>query len=133
MRHPADDSVGGDLTISRFKSAHSDLDAKASLFDGAYVSDEHLEVVETVQYRRNTLVLFINSIDSLHGVTVRQATPHGRRFVNLVGEVVTRLYRHRKGRPDYVRLARPIDEGLLPPLEVVLQRVKGGRGQVLTD
>jgi len=124
MRRDEDDSVGGDLTISRFKPRYSDLASKVALFKGDYVDDQFVDVVETVPYSRNTLVLFINSIDSLHGVTVRQPTPHGRYFVNLVGEVVTRLYRRVKGRHYYVNLAWPVDAPV-PPMSVLGERVMG--------
>lgn len=70
------------------------------------MSPTTMSKVETVRYQPNCLVLFINTIDSLHGVTVRQPTPHGRCFMNLVGEVATRLYRSKDGHPNYVQLRR---------------------------
>ena len=122
MRKDEDDSIGGDLTISRFKPEFSTLEAKVGLFKGDYVDDANLEVVETVKYAKNTLVLFINTIESLHGVTVRQPTKHGRYFVNLVGDVITRLYRRRNGRHYYVRLAWPVDMAV-PPASVIGERI----------
>jgi hypothetical protein len=92
LRRDGDDSVGGDLTISRFKPQFADYAAKQSRFEDSYVDDADTEIVETVKYRKNTLVLFVNSIDSLHGVTVRQPTKHSRIFVNLVGEVEEPLF-----------------------------------------
>jgi hypothetical protein len=132
MRRPEDDSSGGDLTISRYKNRTTSVAAKSALFKGAYVDDSNLEVVETVKYEPNSLVLFLNSIDSLHGVTVRQPTQHGRFFVNLVVETVTRLYRSRDGHPVYVEYAKSMDAAF-PPMHVLLQRVKGNRGQISTD
>ncbi len=93
MRRPDDPSTGGDLTISRFIDRYRGKDERLSLFKGPYVSDDQVEVVRTVPYAANTLVLFINSLDSLHGVTVRSETRYPRLFVNLVGEVDDRLYR----------------------------------------
>jgi len=93
MRRPDDTSTGGDLTISRVIERYRGQDERFTLFTGPYVDDSHVEVVRTVPYAANTLVLFINSLDSLHGVTVRSETPHPRLFVNLVGEVDDRLYR----------------------------------------
>jgi hypothetical protein len=91
MRPDGYDAVGGDLTISRFKPQYAGSD-KRSLFRGSYVNDDLVEVVETVGYDRNKLVLFINSLDSLHGVTVRHPTRHGRVFINLGGTVNPPLY-----------------------------------------
>ena len=93
MRLPEDDSTGGDLTISQFKEKHRGKEERLSLFNGPYVEDAEVEVVRKVPYAANTLVLFVNSLNSLHGVTVRSETPHPRLFVNLVGEVDDRLYR----------------------------------------
>lgn len=85
-------AVGGDLTISRFKPQFSTDRAKMAQFKGAYVDDDLVEHVATVPYEKNTLVLFLNSIDALHGVTVRQPSPQTRLFVNLVGELERPLY-----------------------------------------
>ena len=72
--------------------------------------DQATEIVETVKYAPNRLVLFINSLDALHGVTVRQATPYSRQFVNLIGEVDPKLYVIVDGHPVYV--APPKQGGL---------------------
>ncbi|WP_421761140.1 hypothetical protein [Devosia sp.] len=91
MRPDGYDAIGGDLTISRFRPEYT-ADKMAN-FRGQYVYDEdRVEVIETVPYAKNRLVLFINTLDSLHGVTVRQPTRHQRLFVNLVGEVDPPLY-----------------------------------------
>ncbi len=90
MRHDAYDAEGGDLTISRFKPEFSA--DKVANFKGHYVDEERIDVIETVSYARNRLILFINSLDALHGVTVRQPTRHRRRFVNFIGEIDPPLY-----------------------------------------
>lgn len=90
MRPDGYDAKGGDLTISRFKPEFAA--DKLANFKGHYVDDQFVDVVETISYARNRLVLFINTLDSLHGVTVRQPTEHSRRFVNVIGEVDPPLY-----------------------------------------
>lgn len=85
LRSPEDTSTGGDLELYKFKS-----DPKG--FKGVYVSDRHIEAVKTIKYQRNVLVLFINSIYSLHGVTVRSKTDSPRYFFNLLGEVKQPLF-----------------------------------------
>ncbi|MBD3882061.1 hypothetical protein IFO70_09855 [Phormidium tenue FACHB-886] len=85
LRHPDDRSTGGNLEIYRFKG-------KPYSLQGQYIDDKYIERVKTVQYERNVLVLFINSVQSLHGVTVRSVTETPRCFVNLIGEVKQPLY-----------------------------------------
>ncbi len=113
MRRNDDDFVGGDLTISRLRPEYREPRTRRKLFKKSYVDDKYVETVKTVAYAANTLVLFINTLDSLHGVTVRQPTAHGRYFINLVGEVNPRLYRVPKishGTGSYGRLLRPAGE-----------------------
>lgn len=85
MRHPDDRGEGGNLELSRFKRAPRGL-------RGPAVYETFSEVCETVAYERDTLVIFLNSIGSIHGVTVRQLNPVPRYFVNLVGAVEKPLF-----------------------------------------
>jgi hypothetical protein len=91
LRRDEDDSTGGDLEIRRFKSCYTGK-VRANSYDGVYVDNRHTELVNTVRYEKNVLVLFINSLVSLHGVTPRQPTSHQRIFMNLVGEISTPLF-----------------------------------------
>lgn len=109
MRPDDYDAVGGDLTISRFKPEHDTTAKRHALFEGAYVDDRHLDVVTTVPYAKNTAVIFVNSLESVHGVTVRQPSDKSRLFVNLIAQIDPPLYLlHEDGRPaeyagaDYV-------------------------------
>lgn len=86
LRHPNDDSTGGDLQLYTFKSG------KAEGFKGQFIDDNLVEPVATVPYERNTLVLFLNSARALHGVTPRSVTNWPRFFMNLVGEVPDQLF-----------------------------------------
>jgi hypothetical protein len=86
LRPPEDtDTVGGELLIYRWRYGRT-------RFDGAELEPCDVEVVSTVPYAGNTLVLFLNSLDALHGVTPRQPTPRTRWFLNLVGEVKVPLF-----------------------------------------
>lgn len=91
LRLPEDDSQGGDLDVVRFRSDLSRAQ-HARRFDGMFVDDALVEHVRTVPYRRNVLFMFVNGPNALHGVTVRQTTPHRRLFLNLVGEVRQPLF-----------------------------------------
>ena len=55
------------------------------------VADD-IEVVDHVPYKRNTMVCFLNSVDSLHGVTPRNEPTHIRRYVNIDGHIVEKLF-----------------------------------------
>jgi hypothetical protein len=89
LRREDDDSRGGDLEVRRLRR---EFRGRSGCYDGVYVDDRYTELVETVPYEKNVLVMFVNSLDSLHGVTVRQPTPHPRLFMNLVGEVARPLF-----------------------------------------
>ncbi|MGC1310046.1 MAG: hypothetical protein WA885_22690 [Phormidesmis sp.] len=93
MRHPDDNSIGGDLEIYRFKG---NKPAGFDPNDKQHVNDEYVELVKTIKYDRNVLVLFLNSLNSLHGVTCRSSTPVPRYFVNLVGELPQRMFNYQK-------------------------------------
>jgi hypothetical protein len=54
---------------------------------------ERVRLLRSVPYRSNTLVLFLNTPRSLHGVSPREQTDHPRYFLNLVGTVSAPLYR----------------------------------------
>jgi hypothetical protein len=101
LRHPDDDSCGGDLELFRFR-------AGTRVFRDAEVRESDVEVAATVPYARNTLVIYPNSLHALHGVTVRQPTRHTRLFLNLIGEVRRPLFdlgAHQK--PSLVRAVVP--------------------------
>ena len=79
FRAPEDDSTGGDLELFRWKAGH-----KAKNW-ASKVPRSEVEVIETVSYVPNRLVLFLNTSNSLHGVSPRSVTPHWRRLVVLSG------------------------------------------------
>jgi len=45
-----------------------------------------VDLVDTVKYQANTLLVLINSPEAVHGVTVRQKTPRIRRYLNFIAE-----------------------------------------------
>lgn len=85
FRHPEDSSKGGDLEICRLKK--QDLILREKEMDSQY-----FEVIKTIKYQPNTLVLFLNTINSFHAVTVREVTTFPRLFINLLGEVEEPLF-----------------------------------------
>lgn len=85
LRHPDDDSRGGDLELHRYR-------AGSRCLHGQFIDDRDVEVVDTVRYQSNVLVLFLNDFDAIHGVTPRQPTPYPRLFLNLFGELQRPLF-----------------------------------------
>jgi hypothetical protein len=79
-RDPRDRAEGGDLAFYRLKRGRYPRPRPSR------IDLRGLEVVETVPYRANTLVMFLNTPLSIHGVTPRAVTEVPRRYVNLLGE-----------------------------------------------
>ena len=109
LRHPDDHSTGGDLELGRFRRGRRGL-------RGPMIYSTFVERVRTVKYERGTLVLFLNSPDAIHGVTVRSHTDVPRYFLNLVAEVEQPLF----AVGDYQ--ARMVDKLLAGP-EIAARRV----------
>jgi len=81
------ESRGGDLELCRLRAG------ARPRFTGLEMVDERCtDVQRLVPYRQNVLVLFLNTLRSIHGVTPRFRTPYSRRFVNIVGEVPDPLF-----------------------------------------
>lgn len=81
LRADDDDAVGGDLELFRWKNGPAaDIDKYALPADS-------VEVVATIPYRANQMVIFPQGIDAVHGVSVRHPTPHTRRYVFISAEI----------------------------------------------
>ena len=101
MRAPDDDATGGDLEICRWPAEPQ--------LKSVFVHDHQVELVDTVKYRANTLVLFISSPHSVHGVTHRQPTGHVRRYVNMLAEFRQPLFDLRQYQDDTTPWALMMD------------------------
>ncbi len=85
LRRPEDDSTGGDLQLWRWRARPRDLQR--------YEIDEgELELVSTVPYALNRLVVFWNVPEALHGVSPRAPTPHQRQYLFVTAEVSQDLF-----------------------------------------
>lgn len=101
MREPHDQVAGGDLDLYRWR--------RAPRFVKHRVLPADVERVKTIAYAPNTYVAFVNSPQSVHGVSPRDVTDTPRRYVNFVAEIPTGAFvpvqaslwhRWRHGRPD---------------------------------
>lgn len=84
MRPPDDPTVGGDLDLYRWRRAPRFVKHRALPSD--------VERVKTVRYAANTYVAFVNSPQSVHGVSPREVTDVPRRYVNFIAEVPVRAF-----------------------------------------
>ena len=79
-RDPEDDSEGGELVLYRFRN-------KPGFYGRRTAMPNRIDEVARIPYAANTLVLFANSINSVHGVAPRKPTPHVRRYINFQVEL----------------------------------------------
>lgn len=109
LRLPHDDSLGGDLNLYSWKSNYSE--EKKLKFYREGVDEKHLELHKTITYKNNLAVLFLNSIDALHGVTPKEITSSPRTFVNLVAESPNELYqKHRLHKKLIIKTRKKLSD-----------------------
>lgn len=77
MRKPEDQSTGGDIQMFRKKVPNPEFSGVRE------VNPTQVELAGTVQYQANTMVLFLNTADTLHGVTPRIGANCFRRYINI--------------------------------------------------
>lgn len=123
LRPSGDRSEGADLELYAARDRHPPFDGDRSL------PMSRVRFAKRVPYRDNTLVVFLNTPRSLHGVTPRAATSFPRYFLNFIGEVRDPLFpvRSVQKEPWETVPARP---SLLGRLGGWLARPVGSRGTV---
>lgn len=93
FRDPDDDTPGGDLEIFKWRNP------RRKRFIGSEADETAAELVDTIGYKANRLVMFLNTQDSLHAVTPREPSRHTRKLVNIIGEVDRSLPKGLFARP----------------------------------
>tara|TARA_B100000886_G_C20384558_1_gene475439 strand:- start:365 stop:1126 length:762 start_codon:yes stop_codon:yes gene_type:complete len=88
MKDDNDDSVGGNLTTYTFKD-------KPSFYGKSRVREDKVNLIEEIEYKKNRLVMFLNSPYSIHGVTMRSKTNFYRKYINIIGEFNFELFNYR--------------------------------------
>jgi len=86
LRRPDDDSQGGALELFAFKP---DM---IRFYGKRFADHAYLTKIGEVPYQSNNLSCFINSLHSLHGVGVREVTPHVRYSFNFILEFKDPLF-----------------------------------------
>ena len=89
MRNRKDDSLGGNLCTYKFKST-------PKFYGKSRVKNINVSLLEEIKYQPNRLVLFINTLQSLHGVSEKSISPHYRKYMNIIGEFNFELFNFRK-------------------------------------
>lgn len=77
MKPEGDTTPGGDLALYSFKDGKN-------AFGGHYADLEDVTEECVVPYGRNRFIAFVNSAESIHGVTARPVTENFRRYINFV-------------------------------------------------
>lgn len=85
MKDDHDNSTGGSLTTHKFVD-------KPIFYGKARVREEHVNLIEEIEYKKNRLVVFLNSPESIHGVTKRSKTSSYRKYINIIGEFNNELF-----------------------------------------
>lgn len=81
LREPEDNSIGGDLYLYKWKNNYSNYKKKNIIFTEKWDNMfSHSEPVKKIKYEKNTFVIVLNSINSLHAVSRREKTNHIRQF-----------------------------------------------------
>lgn len=88
LRLPGDDSVGADLELLKYRGEKKKFHNR----ERKLIDDRYVEVVKTIPYKANTLIVIPGSFNSLHKVQVRQKTPYPRYYMNLLAAVEEPLF-----------------------------------------
>lgn len=94
LRHPGDRSHGGDLEIYTWKDPN-----RKHIGPRRLIPRGNVVVKDSVTYGPNRFALFVNSIEAIHGVTVREVTQYPRRLVNIIAEVYPTMDKAFNDRP----------------------------------
>jgi len=86
LKKPDDDSVGGDFEISSLEKGPLVLNQDRIVQSG------QLKKENIIPYRHNTALIFLNTKDSLHGVSPRQPTNHLRYSFDVAFELPNALF-----------------------------------------
>ena len=87
MRKPEDQSTGGDIQVFR------KLRSSPEYTGIREVNPDHVAPSGTVPYRANTMILFLNTHDTIHGVTPRIGATCVRRYINIDAHQDRKLFR----------------------------------------
>lgn len=87
MKKPQDKSQGGDLIVYKKK-----LRENFKFIKGRLAPVDQIQEVNRVPYKANSLIIFLNTFDSIHGVSPRINAEILRRYVNIDCHIAEKLF-----------------------------------------
>ena len=90
FREENDDSIGGDLQVNSAKQPIALYPNANSVKVDCLpmeISDDKVDVVNTIKYEPNTMVLFLNTNKSIHAVSQRSPTIIPRKHINFTADI----------------------------------------------
>jgi hypothetical protein len=89
LRDPNDRTSGGDLELWKWRDEVTNRKKIEILKESTtHINASWIELSKTVPYASNLLVLFPNSRESVHAVSVREPTNNERLFFNFGGDLI---------------------------------------------
>jgi len=82
LRHPEDVASGGDLIVYEWKDRQN-----RGFVEKRYIDPSLVVERGSIPYGPNRFVWFLNTVEAVHGVTIRQRSPQPRRLCNIIAEV----------------------------------------------
>ena len=80
FRDEADESTGGEYELFRLRRGPFPRRKMKK------IPERYIESVKKIPYRRNSLVMWINTPEAIHAVAQRSVTPYPRRYLAISGE-----------------------------------------------
>ena len=80
LKEQDDLDEGGNLELYKWKSQNDFI--KMLNYDNS-ISRKQIDLIKTIKYKKNTIVFFLNSLDSLHSVTSRKVNSVRRKYIYL--------------------------------------------------
>ena len=88
FKKPEDEGTDGGLNVYRNTAGK-----QWRRVTGREAVAEDIDAVDHISYARNTMACFLNTVNSLHGVTPRANPKTIRRYINIDGHVEEKLFR----------------------------------------
>lgn len=86
MKKPEDRSKGGDLIV------YKKIGENFKFLKGRLAPTDRIEEINRVKYQANSLIIFLNTADSIHGVSQRNNPEIFRRYVNIDCHIAEKLF-----------------------------------------
>ena len=92
MKQKNDNSLGGNLKIYDIIYPYNNLSeftsiiSKKNIFNNGKWDNKQIKVFKKIDYDKNVLVLFLNTKNSIHGVSPRDPNIYSRRLINIISE-----------------------------------------------